>query len=133
MSLNNFQLSLIEAEEINADKIQDRSDQAYKKLGRLEVFEDLIHTTLHAVFLCRNNHLDQVERCQPEQKDDGKAGICLAGRLQLGHMIIDIATDEVHESDHADVCLFHLQGRIPPFSLFLKKGRFYACPFDFCR
>ena len=78
----------------------------------------LNHITLIYFVICNN---------------DGKAGICLAGRLQLGHMIIEIATDEVHESDHADVCLFHLQGRIPPFSLFLKKGRFYACPFDFCR
>ena len=36
------------------------TDYATVNVERLEVFEDLIHTALYAVFLCRNNHLDQV-------------------------------------------------------------------------
>ena len=106
----------IKSEKMNTDKIQNGRAQAHKKLFWLKVFKNFIHAALHAVFPCRHNHLNEIKRRQPEQQNNGETRICLARGFQLCHMVVEKAADKIHKHHYADVCLFHFQGELTPFS-----------------
>lgn len=64
----------IKAEIIHQNEISNHKKKAHGKLLDLKAVKHLVHTALNTVVLGLEQHLDQIERSQPEQETDGEMG-----------------------------------------------------------